>query len=202
MLKLMLAASFFQEDSAPLISPWLMALIAILLVALFIWLLLRERGTTSREQGLTGRLAEARKAEARQNEAWSSTQRGATGQADKAQPMAPATAAPVDVFVPDVEIAPEPPAEAVRAEPMAQDDLEIIEGIGPKIAQVLRSAGVNTFAQLAELAPERVSEILSQGGIRLADPRSWAEQARLADAGDQAGLTALQNRLKGGRTVS
>jgi predicted flap endonuclease-1-like 5' DNA nuclease len=31
----------------------------------------------------------------------------------------------------------------------ADDDLEVVEGIGPKIAGVLREAGINTFAQLA-----------------------------------------------------
>jgi hypothetical protein len=85
--------------------------------------------------------------------------------------------------------------------PAAEDDLAIIEGIGPKIAEILKSAGITTFNQLASTDVSRLREILDRGGIRLADPQSWPEQARLAAAGDQSGLMALQDRLKGGRTV-
>ena len=81
------------------------------------------------------------------------------------------------------------------------DDLTIIEGIGPKIALILQSAGITTFNQLAAADVNRIREILEKEGIRLADPRSWAEQARLAAAGDQAGLKALQDRLNAGRQV-
>lgn len=82
-----------------------------------------------------------------------------------------------------------------------EDDLQVIEGIGPKIASVLKAAGVTTFAQLAAMDPDKIADLIHAGGIRLADPASWPEQARLAAAGDQAGLQALQDRLKGGRAV-
>ena len=81
----------------------------------------------------------------------------------------------------------------------APDDLTVIEGIGPKIAGILQSAGITTFNQLADTDVHHLRSILDEGGIRLADPRSWAEQARLAAAGDQAGLRALQDRLTAGR---
>jgi large subunit ribosomal protein L17 len=92
-------------------------------------------------------------------------------------------------------------AATPAAAPVKPDDLEIIEGIGPKIAGVLRAAGVTTFAQLASMEPSKISDIVHAGGIRLADPRSWPDQARLAAVGDQAGLSALQDKLKAGRTV-
>jgi predicted flap endonuclease-1-like 5' DNA nuclease len=81
------------------------------------------------------------------------------------------------------------------------DDLEIIEGIGPRIAAILRAEGITSFRQLAETDTARLDEILIASNLGLADPGSWAEQARLADAGDQAGLKAYQDRLKGGRQV-
>ncbi len=81
-----------------------------------------------------------------------------------------------------------------------EDDLEIIEGIGPKIAAVLKQEGVTRFAQLASMAPERITEILRASGMRLADPHSWPEQARLAANGDMEGLKALQDRLTAGRS--
>jgi predicted flap endonuclease-1-like 5' DNA nuclease len=93
-----------------------------------------------------------------------------------------------------MEVEPGPPERT-------PDDLTIIEGIGPKIAAILQSAGIRTFDQLAATDVSRIREILDQDGLRLADPGSWGEQARLAAAGDQAGLKALQDRLNAGRQV-
>ena len=86
--------------------------------------------------------------------------------------------------------------------PVVPDDLKIIEGIGPKIAGVLNAAGIQTFAQLAATEPETISKILEDADPRLArlgDPTTWPAQAKLASTGDQAGLQALQDSLKGGR---
>ncbi len=87
-----------------------------------------------------------------------------------------------------------------EAEQPAQDELEIIEGIGPAIARLLRNAGLVTFRQLAATPPERLDEILTNAHLRrLADPGTWPEQAALAAAGDWDGLKQLQDTLKGGR---
>lgn len=81
------------------------------------------------------------------------------------------------------------------------DDLEIIEGIGPKIASLLKDNGITTFAQLANEYPSHIKEILEKAGLRLADPTTWPDQAKLAASGDQEGLKVLQERLKGGKAV-
>jgi ribosomal protein L30 len=81
----------------------------------------------------------------------------------------------------------------------AEDDLEVIEGIGPKIAGVLREAGISSFAELAAANSERLAAILHDANLRLASSETWAEQAELAAAGDWEGLKQLQERLKGGR---
>lgn len=81
----------------------------------------------------------------------------------------------------------------------AADDLEVIEGIGPKIASVLREASINSFAELAATDSERLTEILQEANLRLASSETWAEQAELAAKGDWEGLKQLQGRLKGGR---
>jgi predicted flap endonuclease-1-like 5' DNA nuclease len=94
----------------------------------------------------------------------------------------------------------EPVAQAEEpAAPSATDDLEVIEGIGPKIAGVLREAGISSFADLAATGTERLAEILQDANLRLASPETWGEQAKLAAAGDWDGLKQLQERLKGGR---
>lgn len=112
------------------------------------------------------------------------------------------------------EAGPEAAPSGVRAEsipsvveetpppPLMPDDLKRIEGIGPKLSAILQAAGITTFAQLAQTDVERLQDILSQAGItQISDPTTWPEQARLAAAGDWAGLEALQARLKGGRRV-
>jgi small subunit ribosomal protein S2 len=84
--------------------------------------------------------------------------------------------------------------------PAQADDLEMIEGIGPKIAGVLKAAGIVTFADLAAADTSRLAEILEQEpNLRLADPGTWPEQAALAAAGDWDGFKALTEQLKGGK---
>jgi predicted flap endonuclease-1-like 5' DNA nuclease len=94
--------------------------------------------------------------------------------------------------------------EAIRAaEPQVPvtkpDNLERIEGIGPKISAVLQAAGITTFAQLAATDVSRLKQILGDAGLTLADPSTWPKQAELAAAGDWKTLEALQDELKGGR---
>lgn len=96
-------------------------------------------------------------------------------------------------------------AEAARAPqevPILPDNLELIEGIGPKISVLLKSAGITTFKQLAATDVSQLQKILDDASLRIADPASWPEQARLAAAGKLDELEALQNELKGGRKVN
>ena len=81
------------------------------------------------------------------------------------------------------------------------DDLTRIAGVGPKISNVLRGAGIATYAQLAATDVAQLKQILAESGIRVADPGTWPEQARLAAAGDWDALERLQGQLKGGRLV-
>lgn len=83
----------------------------------------------------------------------------------------------------------------------APDDLTKIEGIGPKIEQVLADAGIITFAQLAATSAPRLREILTAAGsrYRITDPTTWPDQAALAAAGDWAGFNDLVGKLKAGR---
>lgn len=81
----------------------------------------------------------------------------------------------------------------------AEDDLVSLEGIGPKVAQVLKEAGITTFAALAEADPAKVQEVLNAAGLQMMNPAGWIEQAKLAARGDHEGLKKLQDELKGGR---
>ncbi|MFO1318387.1 MAG: helix-hairpin-helix domain-containing protein [Burkholderiales bacterium] len=78
--------------------------------------------------------------------------------------------------------------------------MEKIEGIGPKIADVLRRNGVNTFAALAGMDPARITEMLKASGGRfgMAKPESWPQQAELAAAGKWDEFKKLTDDLVGG----
>ena len=81
----------------------------------------------------------------------------------------------------------------------ATDDLIKIEGVGPKVASVLKQAGITTFETLANADPTEVQRILNEAGLQMMNPEGWIEQARLAAQGDWAALERLQGELKGGR---
>jgi predicted flap endonuclease-1-like 5' DNA nuclease len=96
----------------------------------------------------------------------------------------------------------ENPIEHLAEEiPIKADDLEIIEGIGPKIAGLLKTKGIITFSQLACAELEDLQKILREANLRIADPSTWAEQAKLAGDGKWDDLKLLQDHLKGGRKV-
>jgi predicted flap endonuclease-1-like 5' DNA nuclease len=89
------------------------------------------------------------------------------------------------------------------AVPLEPDNLALLEGIGPKINQILGENGISTFAQLAASSAEHLRSILDLGGsrFRMADPTTWPMQARLARDGKWDELKAYQATLKGGRIV-
>ncbi len=83
------------------------------------------------------------------------------------------------------------------------DDLKVIEGVGPKIAGLLKDAGIETWAALANADIEKLKEILAEAGSRykMHDPTTWAKQAQFAAEGKWEELQAYQDELKGGRVV-
>ncbi|OQX14879.1 MAG: hypothetical protein BWK73_08320 [Thiothrix lacustris] len=82
-----------------------------------------------------------------------------------------------------------------------KDDLKKLEGIGPKLEQVLNAAGVRNFAQLASMTPEELKPILEEAGsqFKMHDPKSWPYQAELANKGEWERLKEYQNLLISGK---
>jgi predicted flap endonuclease-1-like 5' DNA nuclease len=89
--------------------------------------------------------------------------------------------------------------ESASAVAVVPDDLTMLEGIGPKVAQVLEGIGITTFAALAKSDSAQVQEALNAAGYKYMDPRGWIEQADLVAKGDSERLKKLQDLLKGGR---
>ena len=85
--------------------------------------------------------------------------------------------------------------------PTGGDDLTMIEGIGPKIADVLRSSGLASFTMLSVTSPDRIRDLLAEEGGSFVnhDPTTWPDQAQLAANGEWDKLRAWQDVLVGGR---
>lgn len=80
------------------------------------------------------------------------------------------------------------------------EDLKIIEGIGPKIENILKAEGINTWSALAATEVEQLKAILAKAGGRyqLAKPDTWPKQAGLATDGKWSELKVYQDYLDKG----
>ena len=94
-----------------------------------------------------------------------------------------------------------PKAAPVKKTAKKADNLTKIEGIGPKIAGLLKADGIVTFADLSKAKKTTLQRILNAAGKRyqMHDPSTWAEQAKLANKGEWTKLAKLQEELKGGK---
>jgi hypothetical protein len=79
-------------------------------------------------------------------------------------------------------------------------DIEIIEGIGPKIGDLFRENDAGTFDKVMNLSVPQMNAILEKGGARfkLANPSTWAEQAKLCYENRWNELQTLQESLSAG----
>ncbi len=102
----------------------------------------------------------------------------------------------------DLESAKQNPSKVERMMALmvtAEDDLQVVEGIGPKIERELNAAGIRTLRELANTSADRIREILAQHPrFKLANPNSWPRQAELAADGKWDELKEYQDYLEGG----
>lgn len=97
-------------------------------------------------------------------------------------------------------------AKAVKAifgKSYKEDDLKIVDGIGPKIEELFKTSGILTWKALGETSVDRLREILSKAGERyqIHDPNTWSRQSKLAFEGKWQELKDWQTTLDGGREV-
>ncbi|WP_047246396.1 30S ribosomal protein S2 [Maribacter thermophilus] len=95
------------------------------------------------------------------------------------------------------EAAPKAEKTEVKVE---ADDLTKIEGVGPKAAEALVNAGIDTYEKVAKADAEKMKEILTEASSRMAhlDPTSWPKQAQMAADGKWDELKEWQDNVKGG----
>lgn len=92
-------------------------------------------------------------------------------------------------------------AKAVFGKKVNENDLKIIEGIGPKIEELFKTSGILTWKSLSEMSVDRCKEILNKAGERfqIHDPSTWPRQAKLCYEGKWQELKDWQGILDGGR---
>lgn len=103
------------------------------------------------------------------------------------------TAAKVTEPAPEELTAPDAPVGSA-------DDLQIIDGIGPKIAAALRAAGIDSFQKLANATEGQLQAILTNANVRYPGTTLpyWAQQAAYAARQDWDGFKKYNAERKRG----
>lgn len=88
----------------------------------------------------------------------------------------------------------------VMGVPVLNNDFTLIEGIGPRIAQLLVDKGITTWWALANSDVELLRSVLREAGpkFQVHDPRSWPQQARLLSFGEWEKFLTLAAALRYG----
>ncbi|MEP6802965.1 MAG: hypothetical protein ABI892_00475 [Flavobacterium sp.] len=89
----------------------------------------------------------------------------------------------------------------VYGKKIKENDLKIIEGIGPKIEGLFHAAGITTWKHMSQLSIEKLQNVLDTGGenYTIHNPGTWAKQALLAYEGNWKELKDWQDNLIGGK---
>ncbi|OXA70686.1 hypothetical protein B0A67_14870 [Flavobacterium aquidurense] len=92
-------------------------------------------------------------------------------------------------------------AATVYGKKIKENDLKVVEGIGPKIEALFNAAGITSWRELSETPTEKLQSILDAGGENFAihNPSTWAKQALLAYQGKWQELKDWQQNLLGGK---
>lgn len=88
-----------------------------------------------------------------------------------------------------------------KKKPVKKDDLKVVEGIGPKIEQLLFAAEIYTWDDLSKTEVSIIQTILDNAGpnYKVHNPESWPFQAKLAAENKWDELNKWQDEHKGGR---
>lgn len=92
-------------------------------------------------------------------------------------------------------------AAAIFGRKIRENDLTVIEGIGPKIEELFNEQGTKTWKELSEMPVDKCQRILDDGGERFKvhNPGTWPEQAKMAYQGNWKKLLEWQDELDGGK---
>ncbi len=101
------------------------------------------------------------------------------------------------------EVKAEEPKKEEKKEEAKADDLTKVEGIGPKIAELLNGKGFATFAALGAAKAEDIKTILTEakGSFASHEPTTWPMQAQMAADGKWDELKKWQDESDGGKPI-
>ncbi len=82
-----------------------------------------------------------------------------------------------------------------------ENDLKIVEGIGPKIENLFHHFDIKTWRALSDVTVAKCQEVLDSGGdrFRVHDPASWPMQAKMAYEGRWKDLARWQDEHNHGK---
>lgn len=91
-------------------------------------------------------------------------------------------------------------AAAVLGRRIKLDDLTVVEGIGPKIAELCSAIGVSTWRALGATDVDALQSMLDAAGsrFRMHKPATWPRQAQMLANGDWDAFKQLTDELNGG----
>ncbi|MBE0655158.1 MAG: hypothetical protein IH594_15260 [Bacteroidales bacterium] len=91
-------------------------------------------------------------------------------------------------------------AASVLGKTIKENDLKIIEGIGPAIEKLFHNAGIKTWKELAETTVEKCQQILDDAGekFKMHKPSTWPVQSEMAWLGKWNELKEWQDKMSGG----
>jgi predicted flap endonuclease-1-like 5' DNA nuclease len=92
-------------------------------------------------------------------------------------------------------------AKAVFGKRIKENDLTVVEGIGPKIQELFHNHDVKTWKSLSECSVDKCQSVLNSGGERykIHNPGTWPEQSKMAYEGRWSDLLKWQDELDGGK---
>jgi len=92
-------------------------------------------------------------------------------------------------------------AKAIFGKRIKENDLTVIEGIGPKIQELFHNHDIKTWVELANSSVEKCQSVLDNGGERfkIHKPGTWPKQSLLASEGKWQELKDWQDELDGGK---
>lgn len=92
-------------------------------------------------------------------------------------------------------------AKAAFGKTIKENDLKLVEGIGPKIEGLFHNFDIKTWEALSEVSVSKCQEVLDSGGdrYRIHDPSSWPMQAKMCYEGKWKDLVKWQDKHKAGK---
>ena len=92
-------------------------------------------------------------------------------------------------------------AQSIFGRFITEDDLKVVEGIGPKIEGLFHNYNIKSWKDLSNVSVDKCYEVLESGGekYRVHDPASWPMQAKMCYQGKWKELYRWQVEHKHGK---